>query len=284
MHPSASVNAFFDPTFRTPVEEQIQRVYDAGFRHMDMNFWDWCHDPASPFRGDGWRKWVEGIHEKAALLNVRFTQAHAHVYNFYDHPEDKALHEMYLRSLKGAAMLGIPWVTFHPSFNAEKAASEGRDAVLRDNVEFYRPLVELAGALGTGVALENMAHPDRSFATAGELCQLVDALSDAGPVGVCWDTGHAHIAGARQGDSLRTLGHRLHALHVQDNDGVSDWHMPPFFGTIDWSDLMGGLHDIAYPGDFTFEAHSIVRRVPMAARADAMRLMYVIGRTLVEEY
>ena len=31
------------------MEEQIQRVYDAGFRHMDMNFWDWCHDPASPF-------------------------------------------------------------------------------------------------------------------------------------------------------------------------------------------------------------------------------------------
>ena len=52
MKPCTSINVLFDPTFRIPVEEQIQRVYDAGFRHMDMNFWDWAVFEQSPFRQD----------------------------------------------------------------------------------------------------------------------------------------------------------------------------------------------------------------------------------------
>ena len=56
MKPCTSINVLFDPTFRIPVEEQIQRVYDAGFRHMDMNFCDWAVFEQSPFRQDDWEK------------------------------------------------------------------------------------------------------------------------------------------------------------------------------------------------------------------------------------
>ena len=92
-----SINVFYDWDFIVPVEDQIQRVYDAGFRHMDMNFWDWALDPASPFRKDNWRDWVEGIAKKAQALNVKFTQAHADVFNFYT--GDAGRYEMYLRCL-----------------------------------------------------------------------------------------------------------------------------------------------------------------------------------------
>lgn len=269
-----SINVFYDETFTVPVEDQIQRVYDAGFRHMDMNFWDWCHDPASPFRKDNWRDWVEGIAKKAQSLNVTFTQAHADVYNFYT--GDSSRYEMYLRSIEGAAMLGIPWITFHPSghpdFSPETEAQN-----IRDNIEYYKPIVEIAEKFRVGIALENMS---RRLSTAEHLNTMVDAL-DSPYVGICWDTGHAHIASQPQAESIRLMGKRLHALHVQDNDGVTDEHMPPHFGTIEWAPLMDALREIHYPGDFTFEAHNIVRRVPNGCRADALRLLHRIGEELV---
>lgn len=269
-----SINVFYDETFTVPVETQIQRVYDAGFRHMDMNFWDWCHDPASPFRKDNWRDWVEGIAKKAQELNVSFTQAHADVYNFYT--GDQSRYEMYLRSIEGAAMLGIPWVTFHPSIRPD-FAPETEQQIIRENIEYYKPLVEIAEKFKVGIALENMSG---RLCTAQQLNQMVDAL-DSPYVGVCWDTGHAHIAKQNQPESIRLMGSRLHALHVQDNEGISDHHMPPHFGTIEWEPIMDALKEINYPGDFTFEAHMIVRRVPNGCRADALKLTHRIGEELV---
>ena len=269
-----SINVFYDWDFIVPVEDQIQRVYDAGFRHMDMNFWDWCTDPRSPFCQDNWRDWVEGIAKKAQALNVKFTQAHADVFNFYT--GDPARYEMYLRCLEGAAMLGIPWMTFHPSghpdFSPEIEAKN-----IKENIEYYKPLVEIAEKYKVGIALENMS---RRLCSADHLIQMVDAL-DSPYVGVCWDTGHAHIAGQNQYESLKALGPRLHALHIQDNDGITDEHMPPHFGTIEWDPVMKALREIKYPGDFTFEAHMIVRRVPNGCRADALRLLKQIGEELV---
>ena len=270
-----SINVFYDWDFIVPVEDQIQRVYDAGFRHMDMNFWDWALDPASPFRQDSWRSWVEGIAKKAQALNVKFTQAHADVFNFYTGGAER--YEMYLRCLEGAAMLGVPWITFHPSGHPD-FSPETEKKNIKDNIEYYKPLVEVAEKYQVGIALENMSS---RLCKAEHLNQMVDAL-DSPFVGICWDTGHAHIAGQPQAESIRLMGHRLHALHIQDNDGVTDEHMPPHFGTIEWEPLMNALREIRYPGDFTFEAHNIVRRVPEGCKADALRLLRQIGEELVQ--
>lgn len=275
MNVSASLNAFYDPAYKVPAAEQLVRLYDGGFRYLDMNFWDWSRGDASPFLADNWEDWVKGIGEKADSLGVVFTQAHANVYNFYQDPGDAALYETYVRSIKGAALLNIPWVTFHTSFNSELSEEQMK----KDNIEFYKPLAELAAKYNTGIALENM--PSRYPENAESLIEMVDPLTAYGTVGVCWDTGHAHISHLNQGEELRRLGSRLHALHIQDNDGVSDHHMPPFFGTIDWHDVMDALHEIDYKGDFTFEAHMIVRRLPEWCKHDGVKTMFDIGEALV---
>ena len=96
-----SINCFYDAAFRAPVEEQITRLYDAGFRALDMNFWDWCHDSQSPFVAEGWQDWMGRIADTAARLNIKFVQAHAHVYNFYSEPDALDKYELLRRSLEG---------------------------------------------------------------------------------------------------------------------------------------------------------------------------------------
>lgn len=280
MKPCTSLNIFFDPTFTVPIQEQMQRTYDAGFRHFDMNFWDYCASPASPFRQDSWKSWVSGIAEKAAQMGVRFTQAHAEVYNFYR--DDAARRELYVRSLEGSAMLGIRWLVFHPSQRPDWESQPDDEQMIRENIEFFKPLAELGEKLGVGLALENMSHRSHGLTDAASLARLIDGL-DSPFVGACWDTGHAHIAQADQAASIRLLGSRLHALHVQDNNGQRDQHTAPHYGTIDWAPLMQALRDIDYPEDFTFEAHNLIRAVPEGAKAAAAHLLYVIGDNLVSE-
>jgi sugar phosphate isomerase/epimerase len=246
-----SINVFYDWDFIVPVEDQIQRVYDAGFRHMDMNFWDWALDPASPFRRDNWRDWVEGIAKKAQALNVKFTQAHADVFNFYT--SDAERYQMYLRCLEGAAMLGVPWITFHPSghpdFSPETEAQN-----LKDNIEYYKPLVEVAEKYRVGIALENMSS---RLCKAEHLNQMVDAL-DSPFVGICWDTGHANLIKLNQAEVIRELGSRIIATHIHNNCGFHDDHALPTSGSIDFVPIMHALFEIGYDKALCLEA-----RVPV---------------------
>jgi sugar phosphate isomerase/epimerase len=57
---------------------------------------------------------------------------------------------------------------------------------------------------------------------------------------VCFDTGHAHMAGGVQ-PAFRTLRERTAAIHVHDNHGEKDEHLLPFEGKIDWAQTIRDL-------------------------------------------
>ena len=54
-------------------------------------------------------------------------------------------------------------------------------------------------------------------------------------------------------EEMKAYGSRLYALHLHDNRGTDDDHQPPFFGTIDWPDLLGWLQEIGYARSLNFE-------------------------------
>ena len=52
---------------------------------------------------------------------------------------------------------------------------------------------------------------------------------------------------------IRTLGKRIKALHIHDNDAVSDQHLMPFAGCFRWKEFIDALKEIGYDGDLSFE-------------------------------
>ena len=279
MQPCKSLNVFFDSEFLVDVEVQLQRVVDAGFTHLDMNFWDWSHDSRSPFKQNGWEAWVERIGAAAMRAGAVFTQAHAHVYNFYHFPAGNEHEEQIRRSIVGAGMLGIPWIVLHPSQRPDWEEPDSLGKMMADTVEYFRREAELAAQCGTGLALENAGRPASGLTTAELLCELIDRVGMPN-VGACWDTGHANLMKQDQPASIRVLGPRLHALHIADNGGEKDDHTMPFVGQIDWFPITDALRGIRYDGDFTFEAHNFVRRMPESCKADALKLMFRVGTVL----
>ena len=90
---------------------------------------------------------------------------------------------------------------------------------------------------------------------AEEYVRYIDTLDSEYAV-ACLDVGHVGLPSRADGaeNIIRALGHdRLKALHVHDNDFLSDKHMLPFFGKIDWEEITQALADVDYDGNFTYE-------------------------------
>lgn len=125
---------------------------------------------------------------------------------------------------------------------------------------------------------------DSTCAPAEEFAEYVDMMGSDRLV-ACLDVGHVGLVRRDLPHMIRTLGPRLQALHIHDNDGKADLHTFPFArtGTVDFDAVTTALAEIGYQGDITFEANSFFLRVPEALVPSALRYLCDIGRYLRDE-
>jgi sugar phosphate isomerase/epimerase len=273
-----------------PVEQAVRTLAAASFDALDVPFCDLMF-PGSPFSADDWRQWLAGVRGLADGLGVRFTQGHGPWGVLVDHndPDQRAtMLAVSRKALQGGAILGVKWMVFHPIFWDGSFDREHHRSMRQFNLDLFGELLQTARQSGIGIAIENTADnifERRGLAraygcTPAELVDLADTLDDP-LVGLCLDTGHAHVQKLNLSSAVEALGSRLKALHVQDNNGRIDQHLLPFSGTIDWSDFMYALRVNEYAGDFTFEAENSVRTLPTSLHEDALRFAVAIGEHLL---
>ena len=175
---------------------------------------------------------------------------------------DKRIHN----ALKGAKMLGVGYAVIHPNTTTVEKIKFDEEDSFNSVISYLAPYVERAEREGVKLLVENMRPVNKAGLVhrycmePDELCRVADKLG----IGVCWDFGHANIAGIRQSRALEYVGSRLKLLHVNDNFAVDDEHLIPFHGNIDWKDAMHGLSLAGYEGLFNFELNT--SRLPASVR------------------
>lgn len=292
MQLSTSTNLFskrIDGRTHTPYIESIQRCYNAGFRTLDFS----CVELFSTYtelNGDDWEKQLEKIDAFAESLQIQFTQGHVpyspgYMPSFKNDEQRQAFFKMALRSIDIARCLKIPWMVVHPFTRCDDV--EYSDAAsVEYNQKFYAPILEHAVKLGVGIAFENMIeYPIRRkfSARAEELCMLVDSFH-APEVGACWDFGHGNRLYKDQYYALSTLGSRVVALHVNDNDGNNDLHQLPFMGNVNWNRALTALKKIGYTGDFTYEVYGLTKNMPENMKDFAATYAHTVGNQCLSLY
>ena len=101
-------------------------------------------------------------------------------------------------------------------------------------------LVEKAHRKGVTIALEN-TWDDRPEV----LLHLKALLPERNNVMFCLDTGHLNVYSQLPLRRWwRCLGDDISAIHLHDNDGLSDDHLPPGRGTVDFETLVELLLDM----------------------------------------
>ncbi len=198
---------------------------------------------------------------KAIVAAEGITLWQAHIWLDLDvAPEDRAEAARNLdiarRWLDLAMELNVPNAVIHPGGRARCMEDEaGYQRVLDDNVAVFSTLAEHIHGSGTRLCVENMLNREdgpRFGARLEELWALIEGVGQPN-VGFCLDTGHAHVVGIDVADAVRTLGPRLWATHIADNDTSGDQHRFPYGGTIDWPAVVDAYREVGYTGLWNME-------------------------------
>lgn len=121
------------------------------------------------------------------------------------------------------------------------------------NYEFMRKLADAGQAYGVTVCFENMPFRALSLSSPESVLKFVKTLNHPF-FKICLDTGHCAVLGISAGESVRRIGKEyLKTLHIHDNDGIADRHMPPYTGVIDWENFSSALSDIDFDGVASLE-------------------------------
>ena len=162
----------------------------------------------------------------------------------------QATYQRLSQALSVASQLNAKLMVLHPGF--DKWRYPNLDQVwMALAKEFFPPLLELAAACDCRLAIENIYEeaPDT-------LVQLVDGI-DSQWFGHCFDAGHWYLFGKRSmTEWLDAISPRLFHLHLHDNHGRADEHLPVGDGTIDFSPLKLHLRKMSTLPSMTLEAHS----------------------------
>lgn len=193
----------------------LARIASAGFTHVH-----WCHQWNTDFIYSAAE--VEHIARALRDNGLRLLNLHAShgmekgVASTHEH-ERLAGVELVRNRLHMTARLGGEAIILH--------------APDLDSVPFRRTLAELEREFivcGVRLAIEN---------TGGNFPALLGYLRDFPPeyLGICYDSGHANLPEfAAYARDWPEIAPRIYAFHLHDNDGLTDQHLLPFAGTIDW--------------------------------------------------
>ncbi len=287
---STNICAFQPGRERNPFDFCIAECAKAGYRVLDINLCE-AMNPYSRMRDDDWESYVEDIARLGERWNVVFRQSHLPYYDIFaenDEEKVRTMEELIRRSIIASGRLGVRWAVTHPG----TVYSAGHDmrVSLERNLEYYSAHLKTARENGVGIALENdfeyrSAPYQRIFcANVHELVELVDAFNDPEHIGACYDFGHGNLCGPFHRQNLNVIGHRLRAIHVQDNHGTSDEHLMPFHGNINWQEAMAGLADIGYGGDLTYEIQEFGRYFPNDQKHLVVEYSLKVGQVLVDTF
>jgi sugar phosphate isomerase/epimerase len=174
-----------------------------------------------------------------------------------------------LAALRAAQQLQASFLVLHlgvPVAQQPDGRDNRRDAVLRSLDVLH------AAAAGSGVrlALEVIPNP---ISDADALVTFIEDELEATDVGICLDSGHAFLMGDLV-DAIEAVSGHLVTTHLHDNRRVSDDHLVPFDGAIDWAEAAMTLQKVGYEGVWLFElaATQTPRRVLERAESARRRL------------
>lgn len=107
---------------------------------------------------------------------------------------------------------------------------------IRRALTLLEPMVDRAERVQVSLCLENVWEEDPS------LHEEIFSLLDSPFLGFCLDVGHQHaFSRTPLTEWVETLSERLLEIHLHDNDGHGDDHLPVGMGTIDFERLFQTL-------------------------------------------
>lgn len=210
---------------------------------------------------DGWEIVGEGVHTITDILpelerlipsydlqlSLHAPFSDVNIGSFNSRIWEEAVRQV-IEAIQVADGVGMKTATVHPGFFSPLSFSSPKK-VLDITRESIRLIDSSIQGLGIKVGVENM--PNMVVTTCHTVQDLLYVIEGT-DIGICFDVGHANTTG--ETENFLQCSDRFVNVHLHDNDGGSDPHLPMGAGTVDFESIVGKLSD--YTGTFVLESRS----------------------------
>jgi sugar phosphate isomerase/epimerase len=227
-----------------PLEDELRRIAASGFDFADVTL-----EPPGAWPVDGAR--LARLLDELRLEAVGHTAYFLPIASPFDGVREQAL-AAFEQALDVAAEAGLELVNVHPDPMTRLVA---RDEIRARNAGSIARLAEAAASRGIVLAVENLGT---RFGTVEDMEAVFEAVPD---VRFHLDVGHTNLvspgaAAAYVHELLARFADRLAHVHVSDNLGVDDLHLPLGAGAIEWPAVVRELKEAGWDGTVTLEIFS----------------------------
>ena len=161
----------------------------------------------------------------------------------------KITSDRFLETMELARFFRPKTIVFHPAY--DKRTFDGNVKVwLESSLETWGPLVKKAEKMGLNLVVENIfeENPD-------SIKNLLEKINSA-HFRFCFDTGHHHLfSRVSVGVWVKTLGRFMIEVHLHDNHGEMDEHLPPGEGGFKFGQFFSLLSRFDLNPICTIEPH-----------------------------
>ena len=282
---------------RLGIDAGFAAIKAAGFEALDFNLETTWRQLKAPGPIEFYSEeekvaaFTEEIKAAAKKHGLVFGQFHAPFPTWikgYEGTGEKA-YVAVTKAIEICAACGCDKIIVHPVLDFYPENPLTREEEWKFNIEFYSALIPHLKKYGVTCCLENMWIMDNATRKIyGSVCsdmndavKYIDTLNEiAGEklFGFCLDTGHYVIIGGDLCEAIHTLGDRLVAFHIHDNDGYDDDHNAPYIGGVTlWDRFLLALRETDYKGNLSFETFGALKRFPDELIPSALKLIADTG-------
>lgn len=213
------------------------------------------------------------IKERADELGIFISQTHGRCRTYTPEPKHCEFARWASeRDLFATKLLGAPACVIH-NITTGRWGLKSPEFMHEKNAEFISDITPFAEKYGVAIGFETFGDSKVDgeryvdfFGDSNELMKQYNMTKTKNKV-ICLDTGHTNkacCAGKERGvtlpdvaQSIRIFGKELKLLHLHDNNGYSDQHLPPLWagknGNVNWDEAMEALDEVGFSGVYNFE-------------------------------
>ena len=242
--------------------EYAEKAVEAGVDGFEIVQWQ------SYYSEEEWGAYLRLVQRIKNELKIGFT-VHAPILDIHLGSLNRRVRSAALEEIKASFDLartvdaslvvvhGAPGILTMPAGEWSKQAyqpgTDERERVDKQEAYLVRALKDLADyAPDILLGLENLVFPHEMYRSPEEMRELLQKVNRSN-VGVTIDAGHALVCGYEASDFINLLNDRVVHIHLHDNHGVRDEHLPLGKGVVDYVGIIQTLKKMDYQGVVNLE-------------------------------
>lgn len=170
------------------------------------------------------------------------------------------------KAIEVANELGIKEINFHAqTFGLALLNRKSKRQTIQNFIKSLDELVDYAARFNMGVMIENLPQGKKKIFEPADYKHIFRRVKG---LGFHLDVGHAFIWGGMRGVEkyIKTFKDRLWHIHLHDNHGELDEHLPIGEGSIDFRKVVKALKRIGYNRTITLEVFARDKEIKESLR------------------